>query len=125
VAVSAEHPDLLRIINIEAGQPSERMDYLIRTFIDPVRARVEPLAAELVATGRIRAVPPQTLYFLVTAGGAAPFSSQALARALFTDAVLTPTEIERHADATADLIINGLLAGTGEDGEFVTSPARP
>jgi len=111
VAFSAQHPDLLRLINIEAGEESERLDYLREKFINPVRTKLfEPLYTELVASGRIRAVPLQTLYFMITSGGAAMFSSEALARALFTDTAFTPAQIEQHANSTADLIINGLLA---------------
>jgi TetR/AcrR family transcriptional regulator len=115
VAFSAGHPDLLRIVNIEAGEESERLDYLCQRFIIPVNAKVVPLYTELVEAGRLRAVPFQTVYFMIASGGAAMFSSQVLARTLFTDAVFTPAEIERHADAAADLIINGLL----------TSPPSP
>jgi hypothetical protein len=44
------------------------LDYLCQTFIIAVNAKVVPLYTELVELGCLRAVPLQTLYFMISSG---------------------------------------------------------
>lgn len=108
VSSSARHPDLLRLVNGEAGQRSERLDHLLDAFVRPVLSTFLPLYHELVESGRLRDVPVNTLYYLITSGGGATFSNEAMTRRLFGDAPFEPAEIERHAQAMADIIVEGL-----------------
>ncbi|MDT7728838.1 MAG: TetR/AcrR family transcriptional regulator [Actinomycetota bacterium] len=108
VTFSARNPDLLRVVNGEAGQQSERLDHLIETFVRPVLSAFTPLYRELVKSGRLREVPTNTLYYLITSGGGATFSHEGLTRRLFGDTPFEPAEIERHAEAMADLLVEGL-----------------
>jgi TetR/AcrR family transcriptional regulator len=108
VTFSARNPDLLRVINSEAGQHSDRLDHLLETFVLPVLGAFAPLYGELVESGHFREVPANTLYYLITAGGGAMFSQEGMTRRLFGDAPFEPAAIERHAEAVADLIIEGL-----------------
>jgi TetR/AcrR family transcriptional regulator len=108
VSFSARNPDLLRVVNNEAGQQSERLEHLLETFVLPVLAAFAPLYGELVESGRFREVAANTLYYLITAGGGAMFSQEGMTRRLFGDAPFEPAAIERHAEAVADLIIEGL-----------------
>ncbi|WP_052360457.1 hypothetical protein [Kutzneria albida] len=80
---SARHPDLLRLMNTEAGLDSGRLDYLFETYV--------------------REIPASTLFFLLAHGAAAPFSNEPLARR-FGDTV----DAQRHADLVADLLVAGL-----------------
>jgi len=108
VSFSARNPDLQRLINSETGQASARLDYLIDTFVRPVLDVFTPLYSELVRSGRLREVPVHTFYYLITSGGGAPFGHNAMTQRLFGDAPFTAAEIERHARAVADLLIDGL-----------------
>ena len=80
VMFSAEHPELLRIMDSEAAQDTERLQHLCQTYVMPVQARLIPVYTAAVARGDVRLVPPQTLYFIITSGTAALFSSSAMAR---------------------------------------------
>jgi len=108
VSFSARNPDLQRVANSEAGRESARLDHLLDTFVRPVLNAFAPVYGELVQSGRLREVPVHTLYYLITAGGGAPFSQSAMTQRLFGDAPFAADEIERHAGAVADLIIDGL-----------------
>lgn len=120
VSFSARHPDLLRLVNIEGSVKSERLDYIISTFVLPTMARMQPTYAELAEKGLVRDVPPQTIYFLITSGGGAMFSSDAMTRAIFTDEVFTEQQMDEHANAVAELIIRGLLVDKVEEAPTVT-----
>ncbi|WP_280236116.1 TetR/AcrR family transcriptional regulator [Nocardia cyriacigeorgica] len=109
---SAEHPDLLRIVDIEAGRESDRLRYLIDTFIEPVQARMMPLFAHFATDAHAPRLPVHTAYFLITSGGGAPFTSRALTRTLFGDSALTSTAIQQHAEAIADVLTAGLSPST-------------
>lgn len=109
VMFAAEHPDLIRIMDIEAGQDSERLQHICKAYVLPMQERLGPVYEEAVAAGELREVPLQTSFFLITSGTAALFSSAALARTVFGDDVLDPDQVKAHAEAAAELIIRGLL----------------
>ena len=105
---SARNPDLQRVGSSEARRESARLDYLLETFVRPVLDVFVPVYRELVRSGRLRDVPEYTIYYLITSGGGAPFSQNVTTQRLFGDTPFAADEIERHAAAVADLIIDGL-----------------
>jgi len=108
VKVSANRPELLRIVDGESTQASERLDYLCATYIVPMATRFRPLWEQLIAESRIRPIPPETIYYMITSGGAALYASDAMTTRLFGQLPRTESDIDRHADAAADLLIGGL-----------------
>jgi TetR/AcrR family transcriptional regulator len=108
VKVSAHRPELLRIVDGESAQASERLDYLCAAYILPMAARFRPLMDHLIAEARIRPIPPETIYYMITSGGAALYASDAMTTRLFGQLPRTQSDIDRHADAAADLLIGGL-----------------
>jgi TetR/AcrR family transcriptional regulator len=112
VKVSAHRPELLRIIDGESTQTSERLDYLCATYILPMATRVRPLLDQLTAEARIRPIPPETVYYMITSGGAALYASDAMTTQIFGQLPRTESDIDRHADAAADLLISGLSSPT-------------
>jgi TetR/AcrR family transcriptional regulator len=108
VKVSATRPELLRIVDGESAQGSERLDYLCATYILPMATRFRPLLEQLIAEARIRPMPPETIYYMITSGGAALYASDAMTTRLFGPLPRTESDIDRHADAAADLLIGGL-----------------
>ena len=108
---SARNPELLGIMSNEGGQDTPRLAYIYDTYVGPATAPLGALLAELAAKGHIRPTPVRTLHFLITSGGAAPFSMTALARKLDRGTrhdPLAPAEVEAHADLVADIIVAGL-----------------
>lgn len=105
---SAHHPELLALMNIEGGQDTERLRYVFRTYIEPSQAWTFRLLDHLAADGVIRPIEHRAFFFLVTHGGAAPFTLAPLAELFDPAPPDDPARIEQHADLVATLIIEGL-----------------
>jgi AcrR family transcriptional regulator len=105
---SAARPELMGLMNIEGRQDTDRLAYVYNTYIGPSLEPVNRLLEHLVASGRIRSIPPRTLLFLLAHGAAAPFTLEPLARLVDPTDPLDPAEIEAHADLAADLLIRAL-----------------
>ena len=107
---SADHPELLGLMNIEGQQDTERLAYIFNTYIEPAMEPMRRLLDHLVAEGRIRPVPLSTFHFILTHGAAGTFTLAPLAR-LFSQLdnrdAATPQE---HAELSADFIVRGLRA---------------
>jgi AcrR family transcriptional regulator len=108
VAFSARHPELPRLMNIEGTEAGERLDYIADNFVEPIIGRFLPLRNELVERGRIRPVPPEVIFHMITSGGGAMFASRGLTERLFTDAPLAPERTDEYAETFADLVMNAL-----------------
>src|SRR5439155_8191727 len=108
VVWSADHPEMLALMDIEGRQDTERLAYIYTTYIAPSLAPVERLLDYLVAEGRIRAMPLRTLHFLVLHGAIAPFTLVPLARHFDRGSPLRPRAVREHADLVADVIVRGL-----------------
>ncbi|MGV9310775.1 TetR/AcrR family transcriptional regulator [Streptomyces sp. NPDC003691] len=104
----AEHPDLLRLVTMEAGERTERLDYIYDTYIAPAWTHFGALHEELNRQGLIRQVSLRSVFFMITSGGAAVFGSRALARRLSDEDPFTPEEVGSHARYVADTVIAGL-----------------
>jgi AcrR family transcriptional regulator len=115
VHYSAEHPERLGLMNIEARIDSERLDYIYDNYVAPAMAPLGRLLDHLQERGSIRPVTLRALFFLIAHGAAAPFTLAPLARHFDDVDPLDPREIARHAALTADLITSGLrLNARGE-----------
>jgi AcrR family transcriptional regulator len=111
---SADHPELLGLMNIEGRQDTERLAYIYNTYIEPAIAPLARLLDHLAAEGRIRAMPTSTLHFLLTHGAGAPFTMAALARHFSRVDPLNPKAVQAHAQLCADFIVGGLKADQAE-----------
>ncbi|MDT7567081.1 MAG: TetR/AcrR family transcriptional regulator [Pseudonocardiales bacterium] len=109
VAFSARNPDLLRVANSEGGTATERLDYLLRTYVRPTMERMVPTYRELVESKRARPVPPEAIYYLITSGAGAMYSNEAMTRSLFPAEVLDPDRVEAYAESVTNIIMNGLI----------------
>jgi AcrR family transcriptional regulator len=105
---SAEYPELLGLMNIEARQDTERLAYIYNTYIEPALAPIARLLDHLVAEGRTRPISLRTFNFLVAHGAAAQFTLVPLARLFDNADPLDPAEVTRHADLAADLVIGAI-----------------
>jgi AcrR family transcriptional regulator len=108
VHYSAERPELLGLMNIEARVDSERLDYIYDKYIAPALAPLGRLLDYLTANGRIRQIGLRALFFLIAHGAAAPFTLTPLARHFDNTDPLDPNQVAEHAALTADVITSGL-----------------
>jgi AcrR family transcriptional regulator len=111
VHYSAEHPERLGLMNIEARIDSERLDYIYDNYVAPALAPLGRLLEHLQQRGTIRPVSLRTLFFLIAHGAAAPFTLVPLARRFDDVDPLDPDEIAKHAALTAEVITSGLRLG--------------
>jgi AcrR family transcriptional regulator len=108
VCYSAERPELLGLMNIEARVDSERLEYIYDNYIAPALAPLGRLLDHLQKEGRIRAISLRALFFLIAHGAAAPFTLAPLARHLDNTDPLDPNQVAEQAALTADVITGGL-----------------
>ena len=108
LAHSAEHPELLGLMNIEARQDTERLAYIYDTYIQPALAPIERLLDHLADCGRTRPISLRAFHFLIAHGGAAPFTLVPLARHFDPADPRDPGTVAEHAELVADLIVRGL-----------------
>jgi TetR/AcrR family transcriptional regulator len=108
VLFSAAHPEVLRIMSHEGAIDSPRVRFVVDRFVNPLRPGVECLLARLAAAGRIRPVPYATLHYLAVAGGGAIYANPVEAVLLGAPAHPDPDDIRAHAEAVADVLLNGV-----------------
>jgi AcrR family transcriptional regulator len=108
VRYSAERPELLGLMNIEARVDSERLDYIYDNYVAPALAPLGRLLDHLQENGRVRPISLRALFFLIAHGAAAPFTLVALARLFDNTDPLDPDQVAEHAAVTADVITGGL-----------------
>jgi AcrR family transcriptional regulator len=108
VRYSAERPELLGLMNIEARVDSERLDYIYVNYVAPALAPLGRLLDHLQKDGRIRPISLVALFFLIAHGAAAPFTLAPLARHFDNTDPLDPNQVAEQAVLTADVITNGL-----------------
>lgn len=108
ILANGRRPDLLRLVNAEGSRPSDRLDYLYSNHLVAMEQVIRPIVDDLSRTGQIRPVPWRSLFFMITAGGTAVFSNEALAQLVEPDNATRPWEIATHAEFVADLIVDGL-----------------
>lgn len=107
---SAEHPELLLLMNVEGARDTERLAYIFENYIEPVAAPFERLLRHRIDEGRVRPVPMRTLFLLVTHGGAAPFTLVPLARLIERSNPLSAKKVGEHIEAVVRIVIDGLRA---------------
>jgi AcrR family transcriptional regulator len=113
VRFSSAHPELLALMNIEAGLDTPRLEYIFKTYVEPALAPLGRLIDYLAAEGRIRPVSLRSLHFLVAHGAVAPFTLVPLARLFDHADPGDPDEVAKHADLVADVITEGLRVRPG------------
>jgi TetR/AcrR family transcriptional regulator len=107
---SAEHPEVLLLMNVEGARDTERLTYIYENYIEPVAAPFERLLRHLIDEARVRPVPMRTLFLMVTHGGAAPFTLVPLARRLERSDPLSAKKVGEHIEAVVRIVVDGLRA---------------
>jgi len=108
LTVAARFPANGLIIVREGALGGERLDYIFTRHVN-----LEPwrtLLARAQREGKVRAdVDIRTLFFLLTDGGAGPYTSPALARRIGGPDPLRPAAIRAHAELVADILLGGIV----------------
>jgi AcrR family transcriptional regulator len=109
IEYSATRPYLARLITVEGAAATDRSDYLYRNYIRPVQRRFVPVFERLREQGRIKNIPTEIFYFLLTSGGTAPFGQVGLV-SLMAPKLASPddNQVRLYAENVADMLLNGL-----------------
>ena len=94
-----------KALSAMAGQHPHKAKYSRSQFIAPWTATADRLVDELAAAGRIRPLPPGTLYFLVAYGATGMAAHPPFAKLLGVANPTDPAVIHAHAVAVADLVL--------------------
>ncbi len=109
IEYSATRPYLARLVTVEGAAPTDRSDYLYHNYIRPVQRRFVPVFERLREQGRIKNIPTEIFYFLLTSGGTAPFGQIGLV-SLMAPKLASPddNQVRLYAENVADMLLNGL-----------------
>jgi TetR/AcrR family transcriptional regulator len=109
IEFAATRPYLARLVAVEASTLTDRLEYLYHHYIEPIRLRFTPVFELLRDQGRIKNIPPEVFYFLLTSGGSAPYGQIGLAT-LMNPQLISPGEkaAQIYAENVAEVLINGL-----------------
>jgi TetR/AcrR family transcriptional regulator len=105
VEFSAANPQLHRIIMQESKHESGRLDWLVRTHVQPLYDVAVAMFERLAARGEIAPIAPAHLYYLLTGAGASVFVMAPECRRLTGVDPFTPGFVDAHADLVVDLLI--------------------
>jgi TetR/AcrR family transcriptional regulator len=115
LTVTARFPANGHIIVREGALGGPRLDYLFTHYVAPNLDPWRALLSQAQREGKLRAdIDIRTLFFLLTDGGAGPYTSQALAKRIGGADPLRPEAIRAHAELVADLLLRGIV--TERDG---------
>ena len=106
VVFSANHPELVALMNIEARQDTDRLAYIYDNYIQPALTGVGRLLVYLAERKTIRPIALREFHFLVAHGAAALYSLVPLAILFDPTPPGDPAAIEEHARLT-DLSVSG------------------
>jgi AcrR family transcriptional regulator len=113
IEYSATRPYLASLATLEGAAPTDRLDYLYDNYINPVRSRFLSIFEQLRKAGRIKPIPPEVLFFLITSGGTAPFGQAGVAARMGIELdPANPAQVRRHAEHVAEVLVNGISTGS-------------
>jgi AcrR family transcriptional regulator len=113
IEYSATRPYLARLATLEGAAPTDRLDYIYDNYIGPVRARFLSIFEQLQRAGRIKPIPPEVLYFLMTSGGTAAFGQAGIAARMEIELdPKNPAQVRAYATYVAEVLLNGIVTGT-------------
>ena len=104
VRFSADHPQLHRIIMQECKSEGERLAWLVERHVRPLYDGALAMLEPLVATGRVRDLPPAHLYYLLTGAVATIFVLAPECRLLTGVDPVEEEEVERHVEAVLSMV---------------------
>jgi len=117
LVITARFPANGHIIVREGATDGPRLDYIYEHFVAP---NVEPwrlLVRQAQREGKVRPdLDVRTLFFLLTDGGAGPYTSPGLANRVGGPDPFGPGAVRAHAELVADLLMRGIAADSAAGG---------
>jgi TetR/AcrR family transcriptional regulator len=109
IEYSATRPYLARLVMVESSSVTDRLEYLYHQYIEPIRARFVPVFDQLREQGRIKNMPYDVFYFLLTSGGSAPFGQIGLASLMAPEmASPDPARVRLYTENVTEILLGGL-----------------
>jgi TetR/AcrR family transcriptional regulator len=109
IEYSATRPYLARLVMVESSSVTDRLEYLYHQYIEPIRGRFIPVFDQLREQGRIKNMPYDVFYFLLTSGGSAPFGQVGLASLMAPEmASPDPARVRMYAENVTEILLGGL-----------------
>ena len=99
---TAQHPELSRIMSVEAAMPTERTKYLLNNHVKPTLAALRLIWADVQAEGRGRGLEADDVFMLMIGLAPLPFAQGPLMKSLVG-------RDRCHADAHADAMVKLVL----------------
>lgn len=118
-----EAPAIARMMNLEGQHDSDRLRYIVDSYMTASSFEGHTVLAEGKSSGAFRDVSPAIMLFLLAHGGGAVFSLGSLATLLFGanlgDAPQSPVAT---AEAIADILIEGIVARSSAETNSDSAP---
>jgi TetR/AcrR family transcriptional regulator len=112
IEYSATRPYLARLATLEGAAPTERLDYLYDNYINPIKSRFLTVFEQLQRDGRIKPIPSEVLFFLITSGGTAAFGQAGIAARMEIELnPENPAQVRAYAEHVAEVLIDGIATG--------------
>ncbi len=109
IEYSATRPYLASRATLEGAAASDRLDYLYDNYVSPNRSLFLSITDELRRAGRIKPIPSEVLFFLITSGGTAPFGQAGMAARMQIELDPgNPAQVRAYAQHVAYVLINGI-----------------
>jgi len=107
LTASAKFPALGQLMNQVGAEPSDRLEYIVTTVVQPQLSAFGELVQRLIHRGLIHTVSTRAIFFLVAHGAEAPFTLTALSQAFDTQDDLL--EISGHVQSMVHLLLRSLV----------------
>ncbi len=102
---SADHPELNRIINLEATTPSPRLDWLVATHLRPLYELMDGVWTGVRASGHGADLTTAEVWELTTSYGALHFANEPMHAALGISTGPGRTGADAHADRLLAIVL--------------------
>ena len=113
ITLTARYPANGLVISREGALGGARFDYIFDNYVAPNLSLFREMLAAGQAAGVLRHdLDLRTIFFLLTDGGAGPYTSRAFAKRLDPRDPQRPEVISAHAELVADVLVRGISAAT-------------
>ena len=105
VYVSAQYPEIAKVIMNDCKQKGPRLDYVSERMFPLLRA-IEPIFLNIQARGNLKKFNHETFFLFLVTTGSAPFAASALASKLLGYDILTKESIYHYADLVVSTLFD-------------------
>lgn len=106
VALSADRPEINRIVLQEAKAGGDRMTWLVDRYVRPFYDLVAGLVEELADAVSLPTADPLHLYYVLTGAGAMVFAAAPECEQLTGRSPVDPDVVQAHADCLVALLLD-------------------